>query len=57
MTMPRDDALDSESDEINVADQEVEEFQQFCLMVKPLNNCPKVHLHGYNWTLERQIHS
>ena len=34
----RDDALDSEGDEMEVVDQELEEFKQFYFMVKPLKN-------------------
>ena len=44
VSMPRDDALDSETDEMDVVDQERAEFRQFCLMVKPPKNRPKVHL-------------
>ena len=46
MSTPRDDALNFETDKLDVVDQELAEFRQFCLMIKPLKNCPKVHLHG-----------
>ena len=36
--MPRDDVLDSEDDEMNVADLELEEFKCFHFMSKPLKN-------------------
>ena len=58
MSTPRDDALDSETDVMNVyvVDQELAKFQQFCLMVKPLQNRPKMHLHGLPLDL-RKTHS
>ena len=56
VSMPRDDALDSETDKMDVVDQELAEFWQFCLMVKPLQNRPKVHLHGLPLDL-RKTHS
>ena len=56
MSTPRDDTLDSDIDEMDVVDQELAEFQQFCLMVKPLKNHPRVHLHGLPLDL-RKTHS
>ena len=56
MSMPRGDALNSVTDEMDVVDQELAEFWQFCLMVKPLKNYPKVHLHGLPLDL-RKTHS
>ena len=32
---------------------ELEEFKQFCFMVKPLKNCLKVNLHGLLLNLEK----
>ena len=40
--MPRDDALDTEDDEMDVTDHELEEFKRFCFMRKPLENHQKV---------------
>ena len=41
---------------VYVVDRELEEFQQFCFMVKPLKNRLKVHLHGLQLDL-RKAHS
>ena len=40
--MPKDDTVNPEDGEMNEIDHELEEFQRFCLMNKPLENCPKV---------------
>ena len=56
MSMPTDDAFNSETDEMDVVDQELAEFRQFSLMVQPLKNHPKVHLHGLQLDL-RKTHS
>ena len=53
MSIPRNDVLDSESDEMDVVDQKLKEFQQFCFMVKPLKNHPKVYLHGLQLDLRK----
>ena len=37
--MPKDNTVVPEDDEINEIDCE---FKRFCLMIKPLKNCPKV---------------
>ena len=53
MSMPTDDALDSETVEMDVVNQELAEFRQFSLMVQPLKNHPKVHLHGLQLDLRK----
>ena len=42
MFMPRADVFDIEDDEMDVTDHELEEFEHFCLMNKPLENHSKV---------------
>ena len=56
MSTPSNDIPDSDTDEMDVVDQELAEFQQFCSMVKPLKNLSKVHLHGLPLDL-RKTHS
>ena len=40
--MPKDSTVILEDGEMNEVDRELEEFKQFCLMIKPLKNHPKV---------------
>ena len=40
--MPKDSTVILEDGEMNEIDRELEEFKQFCLMIKPLKNHPKV---------------
>ena len=42
--MPKDDAINSSDDEFEEIDRELEEFKKFCLLTKPLENCPKITL-------------
>ena len=40
--MPKDNTVILEDGEVNEIDHELEELKRFCLMIKPLKNCPKV---------------
>ena len=53
VSTPRDDAISSVGDEMDVADWKLEEFQQFCFYIKPLKNHPKVNQHGLQMDLRR----
>ena len=44
------------TEKMTVGDWELEEFKQFCFMIKPLKNCPKVNLHGLLLNLKK-VHS
>ena len=40
--MPKDNKVILENGGINEIDRELEEFKRFCLLIKPLQNCPKI---------------
>ena len=41
-SMPKDDTVNPEDDEMDEINHELEEFKRFCLMNKPPENRPKV---------------